>query len=148
MTSLAIVLGCLLIAGVSGFSVRGFKGRPQEYDKRDPAALLLERGIIPEYDVDPEVCRDTAWFLDRIILNDAQIMPGPVPPEVKYRFPSGNKQECIDGKKTIPPQCQWSGLVVMEKMKPPQLLKLTVAKKYCTAVGLDMPDDKVIDCEE
>lgn len=23
----------------------------------------------------------------------AQILPGPVPPEVKYRFPSGNKQE-------------------------------------------------------
>ena len=56
--------------------------------------------------------------------------------------------QCIDRKKTIPPQCQWSGFVVLEKGKPPELLKLTVAKKYCTAAGLDLPDDKVIDCEE
>ena len=36
----------------------------------------------------------------------------------------------------------------MEPKKPPELLKLTVARKYCTAAGLDRPDDEVIDCEE
>ena len=56
--------------------------------------------------------------------------------------------QCIDGKKTIPPQCQWSGFVVLENGKPPELLKLRVAKKYCTAAGLDLPDDKVVDCDK
>ena len=56
--------------------------------------------------------------------------------------------QCIDGKKTIPPQCQWSGLAVLEPKKPPQLLKLRVAAKYCTAAGFDRPEDEVIDCEE
>ena len=36
----------------------------------------------------------------------------------------------------------------MEPKKPPQLLKLKVAQKYCTAAGFERPDDAVIDCEE
>ena len=59
-----------------------------------------------------------------------------------HLFNSFLLSQCIDGKKTIEPQCQWSGLVVLEKGKPPQLLRLTVAKKYCS----DRPDDKVVDC--
>ena len=91
MATFVLVLGCLLFACSSAFTVKEFKGRSYEYDERDPAALLLERGVIPEYEDDPEVYRDSAWFLDQIILNDAQILPRPVPPEVKYRITSGKK---------------------------------------------------------
>ena len=56
--------------------------------------------------------------------------------------------QCVDGKKSIPPNCQWTGMVVLNETVGPEELKLTVAKKYCTEVGLKKPDNEIIDCEE
>ena len=54
--------------------------------------------------------------------------------------------QCVDGKKSIPAQCQWTGWVIMEEGGEPEERKLTVAKKYCTQAGLSKPADKIIDC--
>ncbi|KAM7429725.1 hypothetical protein ABFA07_019444 [Porites harrisoni] len=117
----------------------------REEDEGRPE-MLLERGLVPEYDDDPEVYRDTAWLLDRILMDGAEVVA--IPPIVKYRYGSGNKQECVDGKKSIPPNCQWTGMVVFNETGGPVELKLTVAKKYCNEVGLEKPDNEIIDCEE
>ena len=39
-------------------------------------------------------------------------------------------------------------MVVLNETVGPEELKLTVAKKYCTEVGLKKPDNEIIDCEE
>ncbi|XP_078382790.1 uncharacterized protein LOC144665407 [Oculina patagonica] len=148
MSKSGLVVAFLFIACVSAVRVKDIQGRTYEYDEGNPADLLWERGVIPEYEDDPNVYRDTAWLLDRVIMDEAVIVhdadhPAPV---VIYRFGSGNKQECVDGKKTIPAQCQWTGYVILQQGGDPEELKLTVAKKYCTQAGLDRPEDKVIDC--
>ena len=56
--------------------------------------------------------------------------------------------QCVDGKKSIPPNCQWTGMVVLNETVGPEELKLTVAKKYCTQAGLTKPDNEIVDCEE
>lgn len=38
------------LVGFMWFVLFFFKGRSYEYDKRDPATLLLERGVIPDYE--------------------------------------------------------------------------------------------------
>lgn len=122
---------------------RGYK-----YDVENPESLMWERGLIPQYEDDPDVYRDTAWFLDKIIMDEAEVVHQPIPPELNYRFGSGKKQECINGKKTLPPQCQWKGMVILQE-EPTELVevKLTVSNKYCNRAG-DKPKPKVIECEE
>lgn len=143
MSQLTLVILVLLVAAASAFRLKD-KGR-HYYDEGKPE-MLLERGLIPGYEDDPEVYRDTAWLLDKIIMDGAEIVRRSEAPVVIYRFPSGNKQECIDGKKTIPAQCQWTGWVVPKAGAEPEELKLTVAKKYCTEAGFDRPKDEVRDC--
>lgn len=116
---------------------------------------MWERGLIPQYEDDPDVYRDTAWFLDKIIMDEAEVVHEPVPPEVKYRFGSGKKQECVEGVKIIPPQCQWKGMVIMkekdeESAEPAEVkeITLTVSAKYCNQAGMKKPKPKVVDCEE
>ena len=54
--------------------------------------------------------------------------------------------QCVDGIKTIPPQCQWTGFVILVEGGEPEELKLTVAHKYCNQAGLEKPEPKEVDC--
>ncbi|XP_068706680.1 uncharacterized protein [Montipora foliosa] len=136
----------LLVAGVLSRRLENFKDLDRREYRKGKPQMLWERGLIPEYEDDPEVYGDTAWLLDRVIMNDMAILDEPEPPFVIYRFGSGNKQECINGEKTLPPQCQWTGWVVQNSTSTPEQVKLTVAKKYCTQAGFQKPKDKVIPC--
>ncbi|KAJ7382898.1 hypothetical protein OS493_031956 [Desmophyllum pertusum] len=147
MSKFTLVVSVLLVACASAVRVKDISGRLYEYDEGNPADMLWERGVIPEYEDDPDVYRDTAWFLDRIMMDEVEIVRDTIPPAKIWRFGSGNKQECVDGKKTIPPQCQWTGMVILEEGEEPEELKLSVSAKYCKQAGLDRPAPKVIDCE-
>ena len=54
--------------------------------------------------------------------------------------------QCIDGKKSIPANCQWTGMVQWSGEDDLQETKLTVAKKYCKEAELAKPKNKIIDC--
>ncbi|KAM7429724.1 hypothetical protein ABFA07_019443 [Porites harrisoni] len=142
MSKLVFVVICML-AAVNAYSANGRR----KYAEGKPS-MLWERGIIPEYEDNPDVYRDTAWLLDRIMMDEAQVLHDDEfePPSVKYRHGSGDKQECINGAKSIPYYCQWTGWVVLKEDGEPEQLKLTVSNKYCNRDGQTKPDNKVVEC--
>ncbi|KAL9961289.1 hypothetical protein ACROYT_G030201 [Oculina patagonica] len=70
----------------------------------------------------------------------AGIVHDPVPPVVNYRFPSGKKEPCINGKKTIPAQCQWTGYVILRLGGEPEQLKLNVPDKTAVTYTTECQD--------
>ncbi|CAH3027215.1 unnamed protein product, partial [Porites evermanni] len=96
----------------------------------------------------PDVYRDTAWLLDRIMMDEATVLHDDEfePPFVKYRHGSGDKQECINGAKSIPYYCQWTGWVVLKEDGEPEQLKLTVSNKYCNRDGQTKPQNEIVEC--
>jgi len=147
MSSTSLLIALLLVVGTLSLRLEDLEVR-REYRKGRPE-MLWQRGLIPEYEDDPEVYRDTAWLMDKVITTRAEIQYEPIPPVVVYRHGNGEKQECINGKKTIPVQCQWTGWVLVNPQNStstPEKLKLSVAKKYCKAAGLTRPANKKVDC--
>ncbi|XP_074607349.1 uncharacterized protein LOC141860204 isoform X2 [Acropora palmata] len=91
MSSTSLLIALLLVVGTLSLRLEDLEVR-REYRKGRPE-MLWQRGLIPEYEDDPEVYRDTAWLMDKVITTRAEIQYEPVPPVVVYRHGNGEKQE-------------------------------------------------------
>ena len=54
--------------------------------------------------------------------------------------------QCINGAKSIPYYCQWTGWVVLKEDGEPEQLKLTVSNKYCNRDGQTKPHNEIVEC--